>query len=263
MESPVLLTRHGVFATLTLNRPARLNAFDGPMVYALADVLETLVQQAGTLRCVLLTGAGRGFCAGADLEALVALRRGNQLQEFRALLEAGRRVVTALREMPVPVLAVVNGAAAGGGGSIAMACDIRLAGEAARFTQAFSKIGVHADFGASFFLPRLIGEAKARELMFSGETITAHEAHRLGLVNQVVAADQLNAAGESLAHVIASRAPLSLRLMKQSLARASREEFRQALDREMEAQLHCFQSEDFRRGIEAFVQKSPVTFEGR
>lgn len=262
-EPSVLLTTQDQIATITLNRPAKLNAFDGEMVLRLDRMLGELRKKEDSIRCVLLTGAGRGFCAGVDLDFLIELRRGNRLEEFRSLLEAGRRAVTAFREMTVPVIALVNGAAAGGGGSLAMACDLRLAGEAARFTQAFAKIGVHADFGATFFLPRLVGESKARELMFTGETIDAAEALRIGLVNRVVPADKLAAAADALVRLLLSRAPLSLKLMKQTLAHATQPEFQKALDREMEAQLQCFQSEDFLRGIEAFARKIPAVFAGK
>jgi enoyl-CoA hydratase/carnithine racemase len=249
--------------TITLNRPMRLNAFDGGMIQSLVGILEGIARQPGQCSCLCLTGAGRGFCAGADLDFLVQLRRDMQLREFCSLLEAGRRIVTLLQELPMPVIAVVNGPAAGGGGSLAMACDFRIASETAQFTQAFAKIGVHADFGASFFLPRLVGEAKARELMFTGETIDAQEAFRIGLVNRVVPLGQLASATQALAETFLSRAPLSLKLMKQTFSESAREEFQKALDREMEAQLQCFQSEDFLAGIEAFVQKKVVSFKGK
>lgn len=261
-HSSVLITGKDRLATITLNRPEKLNAFDGEMIRTLARALEEVSQDTSTFRCLLITGAGRGFCAGADLDFLISLHRKNGLQEFKELLDVGRRVVSLLREIPIPTIAAVNGAAAGGGGSIAMACDIRMASESARFTQAFAKIGVHADFGASFFLPHLVGESKARELMFTGETISAMEAHRIGLVSQVVPPEQLTSAVGTLITTILSRAPLSLTLMKQTLAQATQEAFQKALDREMEAQLQCFQSEDFRRGIEAFVQKTTPTFAG-
>ena len=262
-EPSVLLTTQHHIATITLNRPAKLNAFDGEMVLRLDRTVDEVRRQSDSLRCVLLTGAGRGFCAGADLDFLIELRRGNRREEFRSLLEAGRRVVTSLREMAMPTIALVNGPAAGGGGALAMACDVRLAADTARFTQAFAKIGVHADFGATFFLPRLVGESKARELMFTGETIDAAEALRIGLVSQMVSAAALRTAAEAFVGVLVARAPLSLRLMKQTLAQASREAFQEALDREMEAQLQCFQSEDFLRGIEAFAQKTPALFVGK
>lgn len=233
------------------------------MIQSLADRLEQVSQEIDSIRCVVVTGAGRGFCAGADLDYLLALRQGTRVQEFRSLLEGGRRVVTRLREMPVPVIAAIQGAAAGGGGSIAMACDLRIASQSARFTQAFAKIGVHADFGASFFLPRLVGESKARELMLTGETITATAAHRIGLISQVVPDDRLEEAWQAAIQTLSSRAPLSLKLMKQSFAKASQVEFQKALDRELEAQLQCFQSEDFLTGIESFVRKIPATFRGR
>jgi enoyl-CoA hydratase/carnithine racemase len=261
-NSSIILSKRDGVATITLNRPEKLNAFDGEMVSALAQALDEVARESKPLRCVAVTGAGRAFCAGADLEFLATLRREERIDEFRSLLEVGRRVVMMLRETPIPIIAAVNGATAGGGGSIAMACDLRIASTAARFTQAFSKIGVHADFGASFLLPRLVGESKARELLFTAETITAAEAHRIGLVSHVVPPEHLNAATTALIETILSRAPLSLRLMKDSLARTTQAEFQRALDRELEAQLQCFQSEDFRRGIESFVQKTTPMFAG-
>lgn len=262
-DPSILLSKTDYYACLTLNRPAKLNAFDGEMIQSLADRLEQVTQGIDSIRCVVVTGAGRGFCAGADLDFLLALRQGNRVQEFRSLLGLGRRVVTLLREIPVPVIAAIHGAAAGGGGSIAMACDLRIANESARFTQAFAKVGVHADFGASFFLPRLVGESKARELLLTGETIAAAEAHRIGLVSQVVPDGRMEEAIQAAVQTLSSRAPLSLKLMKQSLVQASQVEFQHALDRELEAQLHCFQSEDFLTGIESFLRKTPATFRGR
>ncbi len=259
----VLLTTDGSIATITLNHPEKLNAFDGTLIESLARVLEEVRSNSGKIRCLVVTGAGRGFCAGADLDYLIRLRQENNLSEFRTLLERGRRIVTTLREIPIPVIASVNGATAGGGCSLALACDIRIAAETARFTQAFAKIGVHADFGATFFLPQLMGEARARELMLLGETISANEACRLGMVSQVVALEQLKLATQKLIEILISRAPLSLALMKQTLAQASQAEFQRALDRELQAQLQCFQSQDFLRGIEAFVHKTTAQFEGK
>ena len=257
----ILLAKHDRVATITLNRPEKLNAFDATMIHSLAEALASISTEERTVRCVLLTGAGRGFCSGADLGYLTSLRRENRVHEFRVLLEGGRRVVTLLRQIPVPVIAVVNGPAAGGGASIALACDIRIASESATFTQAFAKVGLHADFGASFFLPRLIGESKARELMFTAETITATEAFRIGLVSQTVPPEGLPAAAVSLSKTMISRSPLSLKLMKQSQARASDEAFQKALDRELEAQLRCFQSAEFLRRLESFAQTKPFALE--
>ncbi|MBZ5535650.1 MAG: enoyl-CoA hydratase/isomerase family protein [Acidobacteriia bacterium] len=259
----ILIAKHDHVATITLNRPSKLNAFDTEMIQSLGEALASFSHEEKTLRCVLLTGSGRGFCAGADLDYLVALRRDNRVEEFHRLLEGGRRVVTFLRQLPVPVIAAVNGPAAGGGASIAMACDIRIASESATFTQAFAKVGVHADFGASFLLPRLVGESKARELLFTAETITAMEAYRIGLVSRVVPAEGLPAAAVSLSKIVASRAALSLKLMKQSLIRYSEEAFREALDRELEAQFECFSSPDFLDRLESFVRKGEAGFEAR
>ncbi|MDD5544145.1 MAG: enoyl-CoA hydratase-related protein [Acidobacteriia bacterium] len=262
-ESPVLVLRRDAVATITLNRPAKLNAFDGEMIRLLAEALEELSADTSRLRAVILTGAGSGFCAGADLDFLLDLRRETRRDKFQRLLEDGRRVVTSLFQIPVPVIARVQGHAAGGGCSLALACDIRVAGRSARFTQAFAKIGVHADFGATYTLPQLIGEPKARELFFTGETVDAETALRLGLVNQVAEDSKLDAAVESLLQTFQSRAPISLQLIKKTLWEQSREALREALDREMKAQMRCFETEDFLKGLEAFVGKSKVAFEGR
>lgn len=250
-------------ATITLNRPAKLNAFDGEMIRLLAEAIEDLSRDAAKLRGAVLIGAGSGFCAGADLDFLLALRRDLRRDEFQRLLEDGRRVVTGLLKIPIPVIAQVQGHAAGGGCSLALACDIRVAGREARFTQAFAKIGVHADFGATYTLPQLIGEPKARELFFTGETIDAEKALRLGLVNQVVEGSKLQTAVESLLQTLETRAPISLQLIKRTLWEQSREALQDALDREMKAQMRCFETEDFLKGLEAFVGKSKVVFEGR
>lgn len=259
----ILIAKHDRVATITLNRPSKLNAFDTTMIQSLGEALASLLVEEKTIRCVLVTGAGRGFCSGADLDYLVALRRENRTEEFRRLLEGGRRVVTLLRRMPMPVIAAVNGPAAGGGASLAMACDIRIASESATFTQAFAKVGVHADFGASFLLPRLVGESKARELLFTAETITAAEACRIGLVSQVVPPEHLPASSVSIAKSIITRAPLPLRLMKQSLVQYSEEAFQEALDRELEAQLECFASDDFLCRLESFVRKGEAELVAR
>ncbi len=261
-EPSVLLSTNNQIATLTLNRPAKLNAFDGEMIASLARALRQIREKIHSVRCLVVTGSGRGFCAGADLDYLYQLRRENRIDEFQRLLEDGRDVVTQLRELPIPVIAAVNGPAAGGGASIALACDLRIACASARFTQAFAKLGVHADFGATFFLPRIVGEAKARELMFTGETIDAAEALRLGLVSEVVPDSDLAAVVENRVALLASRAPLSLQLMKQTFVEASRSEFQKSLDRELDAQLECFQSYDLLRGIEAFLQKRHPSFQG-
>jgi 2-(1,2-epoxy-1,2-dihydrophenyl)acetyl-CoA isomerase len=259
----ILIARHDRVATITLNRPSKLNAFDLTTIQSLGEALASLLVEEKTIRCVLVTGTGRGFCSGADLDYLVALRRESRIEEFRQLLEGGRRVVTLLRQMPMPVIAAVNGPAAGGGASIAMACDIRIASDSATFTQAFAKIGLHADFGASFFLPRLVGESKARELLFTAETITATEAYRIGLVSGVVSAEDLPASTVSISRSIIARAPLPLKLMKQSLVQYSEEAFQEALDREFEAQMECFSSDDFLDRLEAFVRKHEAGFKPR
>src|SRR5512146_478406 len=204
-------------ATLTLNRPERLNALGD----TLRDDLHDAVLRATTdpqVRAIVLTGAGKGFCSGGDVKAM------NEAKEARAerpVLEKVAplrdRVLLAMRDAPQPIIAAVNGAAAGAGMNLALACDIRLASTAAKFTQAFVKRGLHPDWGGTYFLPRVVGMARAAELIFTGEVIDAAEALRLGIVSRVVAPEELMPAVGELARAIAAGPPVAIRLAKHSL----------------------------------------------
>ncbi|OGO45511.1 MAG: enoyl-CoA hydratase, partial [Chloroflexi bacterium RBG_16_64_32] len=176
-------------ATVTLNRPEKLNALSGEMMEGLVPVIEGLAEEK-EVRCVVVTGAGRGFCAGGDIAGMASgetLPNENPVARLRRLEETSRL----LHEMPKPTIAMVNGPAAGAGLSIALACDIRIAGESARFGTAFVRIGFSGDYGGTWMLQRLVGPAKARELYFTGDLIDAREAERIGMVNRVVPDDEL------------------------------------------------------------------------
>jgi 2-(1,2-epoxy-1,2-dihydrophenyl)acetyl-CoA isomerase len=195
---PVLLeAKHDGIATLVMNRPDRLNALNTKLVATLNDVLGRIAKDE-TVRVVVLTGAGRAFCSGGDLALIGQGRASGQTQELQLLLSAGMQTVVTMRSMPQPVIAAVNGAAAGAGMNLALAADIRIAVEEAMFGQNFAKVGLFPDFGGTYFLPQLVGPAKAAELFYTGDMIDARTALRLGIVNQVVSAARLEAEVKAL-----------------------------------------------------------------
>src|SRR5712671_7722746 len=188
--------------TVTLNRPDKLNAFDPDMCEDLLEALR-MVATADAVRVIVITGAGRAFCAGADLGVL-----GTQGHE---LVRAGKEIALTIRNAPKPVLAAVNGPAAGGGANLALACDYRLASDQASIGQVFHKLGLVPDWGGSFFLPRLVGISKAAELVWSARMVPAAEALALGLFDRVVPHERLQAEARALARLWASHPPLAVR----------------------------------------------------
>lgn len=245
--------------TVTLNRPDRLNAFVGDMRDRLGDALEALADD-DAVRVIVVTGAGRAFCAGADVGYLSELVEEERLEEARSLVEAGRRVAKAVVEAPKPVVAALNGPAAGGGANLALACDLRVVSDRAAIGQTFNRIGLHPDWGGTYFLPRLVGPAKAAELVFTGEMVDAEEAERIGLVNRVVPHDELEEAVAELASRLAGKPALPLRRAKEGLRRSLSSSLDEMLDHEVEAQMECFHSEDAREGIRAFLEKREADF---
>jgi 2-(1,2-epoxy-1,2-dihydrophenyl)acetyl-CoA isomerase len=257
----IILDKKDRVATITLNRPEKLNAFAGRMRDELGDAIEDAGQD-NSVRVVVITGAGKAFCAGADLNRTVELSKSKNVAAFRQLLESGRRVVSGIRQMPKPVIASINGAAAGAGMNLALACDIRLASTTAKFSQAFAKIGLHPDWGGTFFLPRLIGAAKACELMFTGDTIDATTAERLGIVNRTVPPEELETATKGLAERLSVAPPLAIAMMKRAIYRGAEDSLEAMLAFETEAQLACFESRDCLEGINAFLEKRAPNFKG-
>ena len=179
-EEHILVTRDGAVGTVTINRPEKLNAFAGRMRQDAAAALHALAKDPA-VRGVVVAGAGRAVCAGAGLDYMKSLLESGGTAAFTAVVEAGRAVVTAIREAPKPVIASVNGPAAGGGANLALACDVRIASERAAIGQTFTKIGLHPDWGGTYLLPRLVGASRALELFYSGGMGGAPEALRLGL----------------------------------------------------------------------------------
>ena len=250
-------------ATLTLNRPDRLNALGGSLREDLHDAV-TRSADDPEVRVMVITGAGKGFCSGGDVKAMGEAKAGQRERPLIEKIAPGRdRTLLAMREAPQPIIAAVNGAAAGAGMNLALGCDIRIASTAARFTQAFVKRGLHPDWGGTYFLPRVVGTAKACEMIFTGDVIDAAEAERLGIVSRVVAPEELMPAAYELARRIAAGPPVAIRLAKRSIYANSELDLRAALQVETMAQNICFETEDATEGIRAFGEKRAPTFKGR
>ncbi|MDX1623227.1 MAG: enoyl-CoA hydratase [Gemmatimonadota bacterium] len=258
----VVVERHREVGVVRLNRPEKLNAFAGDMRDAIGEALEGLGEEAG-VRAIVVTGEGRGFCAGADVGYLEELVAEGREREFAALLEAGERVVRTIRSLPQPVIAAVNGPAAGGGANLALACDLRIMADTASIGQTFVRIGLHPDWGGTYFLPRLVGESRALELMWSGRMVGAEEALEIGLVNRVAPADRLREEAVEWARALAAGPPLAISRIKRAVYRSLHEDLDEMLETEMDHQLSCFESEDVSRGLFAFRNKETPRFEGR
>ena len=247
--------------TVTLNRPDRLNAVDDEMARELVDATRQLLADKA-VRVLVITGAGRAFSAGGDVKFLGdALDRANYADAM-ALVRAGGQLARMLRESPKPVLASLNGVAAGGGANLALACDIRIASETAGIGQVFHKIGLHPDWGGSWLVPRLVGPAKALELIWTAEILPAAECLRLGLVNVVVPQAALPAATAEWAARLAALPPVAAGLAKEAVYHSLSRDLGAALAQEEENQERCFKSKDALEGFAAFSAKRTPHFEG-
>jgi 2-(1,2-epoxy-1,2-dihydrophenyl)acetyl-CoA isomerase len=248
-------------AWITLNRPERLNAFAGSMRDDLRRAVERASEAAG-VRVVVITGAGRGFCTGADVEAMSDLVSRADAETFGSYVQAGIRAVQALRACRKPVLAAVNGVAAGAGASLAAACDVRLASDKASIGFTFNRIGVHPDWGASYYLPRLVGTGRAAELVLSARMVDAAEAERIGLFQRVLPADSFDDGVRAFARELADKPPLALSAAKHSLSISPDNDLGRMMEVEREAQMRLFRSADVREGIAAFNEKRKAVFRG-
>ena len=261
-EEFIKVTEDSGIVTITLNRPERLNAFVDHMRRDLAEALE----EAGSdpaVRVVIITGAGRAFCAGGDVKFMAELVERNESEEFARLLGAARRVILGIRHMNKPVIASINGPAFGAGFNLALACDLRVASTEATFSQSFVKIGFHPDWGGTYFLPRTLPSNIACELFFLGDPIDAQKAFELGLLNRVAAPEELEAETRKLAERLRDGAAISIAAAKQAVYTAEHDSLEQMLQYEVDAQLRCFESEDAREGLRAFLEKRPPKFSGR
>ncbi len=252
-------------AVLTLNRPERLNALTKDMMQALRSRLAAIAVD-DAVGCVVLTGAGNAFCAGGDVrvQAKVAAEGSPETPEQRTdLLRASMEASRLLHEMPKPTIAMVNGVAAGAGLSLALACDLRVAGRNARMTTAFAKVGLSGDYGGTWFLTKLVGTAKARELYFLSDVLDAVQIETLGLANRVVPDEDLAAETLGLAERLANGPSVALRYMKRNLNVALDGELAAGLDSEAYGMLRSRASEDHKEAARAFVEKRKPVFKGR
>ena len=250
-------SRDGGVLTITLNRPEVLNAFDAAMHRALQAAFKEA--RADDVRAVVVTGAGRGFCVGQDLTEFRE-SAGDIAHRLRGTYHP---TILGLRSLEKPVVAAVNGAAAGAGLSLALACDLRLAADSATFVPAFINIGLVPDSGGSFFAARLLGYARALEWLASGRRLTAAEAHAWGLVSEVVEADALAERATALAAELAALPTRGIALTKRLLEHAQTATLEEQLEREAQLQAAATRTEDFREGVAAFLEKRPPQFEGR
>jgi len=245
--------REGIL-TITLDRADKLNAFAGHMRRDLGETLERAASD-DDVRVVVITGAGRAFCAGGDVAAMDEMMEREDADEFARMLGAGRRVVTAIREMVKPVVASINGVASGAGFNLALACDLRIAAESARFSQSFVKVGLHPDWGGTYFLPRIVPENIACEMFFLGDAIDSARALSLGLVNRVVPDAELVAETARLAERLRDAPPESIAAAKHAVYMSHHAGLDEMLQYETEAQLRCFQTNEARERVRAFVEK--------
>jgi enoyl-CoA hydratase/carnithine racemase len=250
-------------ATLTLNRPERLNALGDTLREDLYDAVTKSAADT-RVRVLVITGAGRGFCSGGDVKAMSERDQTGEAPPASERLSPLRdRIILAMRDCAKPVIAAVNGAAAGAGMNLALACDLRIASAAAKFSQAFVKRGLAPDWGGTWFLPRIVGTAKACELIFTGETIAADEALRLGIVNAVAAPEALMNETYKLARIIAAGPPVAIQFAKRAVYHNQDAELRAGLEYETFAQSICRETDDAKEGVRAFVEKRAPVFRGK
>jgi 2-(1,2-epoxy-1,2-dihydrophenyl)acetyl-CoA isomerase len=269
MTDQLIETIEAGIATLTMNRPQARNALTGEMQAALSEALPRLAAD-GAVRAVVLTGAGGAFCAGGDVKGFAARAESGEATgggfNFERSVHGLRHsmdVVRWLQDMPKPTLAVIGGAAAGAGLSLALACDLRIAAEDAKLTTAFSKVGLAGDYGGSYFLTQLVGAAKARELYFTADVILGREAEALGIVNKAVPAAELAEFASAYARRLAGLPTVAVGYMKRNLNAAQHATLAEVLDLEATHMVRTMTTQDHRGASLAFVRKEQPVFEGR
>lgn len=261
--SEVLVERRGLTAVVRLNRPDALNALTASMGTAIAQAVGKCSEQ-DDVRVIVITGNGRSFCSGGDIGFMKeVVDKGGRFEDFEPLVGGGPGVVRAIMNSEKPVLAAVNGAAAGGGMSLALACDMRWAAEGARFGQSFVRIGLHPDWGAVYTLPRIVGPARALEMMWTGYLFDAAEAERIGIVSRVLPSERLLPEMLDFASRLARGPDIAIAQIKKSVRESLQYSLEEALARELAAQKRCWETADAKEGVRAFLEKREPIFEGR
>jgi len=248
-------------ATLAFNRPEKMNALNAELLKSSIETLREWSSDPG-IGVIVVTGIGRAFCAGGDV-SMMAKESNQTLEESIDGLRAWQEISWLLYSIPKVTIAAVNGFAMGAGLGVCLACDLRIASDQAKFGTAYAKVGFGGDFGTTWLLTQYAGAPKAKELMFLADQIDAAEAHRLGLVNRVVAQDQFEAEVTAWATRVAAGPLTSFRYMKANVNFAQSTDFRTLMDREAETHLRCGMTDDHREGVQAFLEKRPAVFKGR
>jgi 2-(1,2-epoxy-1,2-dihydrophenyl)acetyl-CoA isomerase len=258
----LIVDRDGGVATVSMNNPARLNALSATLSHELMDAVASLGHDP-EVRAIVLTGEGRGFCVGADLTTLQEPYLKGERPKLSGFLREGyNRLIPALAGAPKPVVAAINGVAAGAGISLALACDVRIASEEASFNSAFVKIGLVPDSGACWFLPRAVGMTKALELAITGDRVDAKAALEMGLVNRLVPADHVLAEAQAYAARLAELPTTAIGLIKQILRQAAQLTLEETLELEADYQDRAGATDDHIEGVLAFLEKRPARFTG-
>ena len=261
MYETVLYEKAGGVATISLNRPKKLNAFDHALHEELNDAFNDAAED-DEIRCIVLRGEGRGFSAGADLAEIIENADGDpDLGEY--LRGSYSRLVKRMVETPKPIIAALHGPVYGAGLGLALACDLRIAAESAKFSVAFIKIGLMPDASVTFFLPRIVGLGRAMEMSMLGDAVEADEALRIGLVNKVAADDSLAEEAQAFAEHLATLPTSALGRMKSVLHASFEADLETALEREAEGQTFCGYTQDHKEGVAAFFEKREAKFTGR
>jgi 2-(1,2-epoxy-1,2-dihydrophenyl)acetyl-CoA isomerase len=255
MKSDLIKTKQkGSLFYIVLNRPDKLNSLIEPMRSEISTLIDSLHHRSDIRACII-TGAGRGFCSGGDIKLMEQIIDNKSYECIQTFLEWGKSIICGIRNLPIPVIAAINGPAAGAGMNLALACDLRLASDRATFGQTFINIGLHADWGGTYFLPRLVGVSNALEMFWTGRIIDSTEAHRLGIVNTVISHDIFVKKVEELAQNITSHSKKVVSLIKKGVYEGLKSDLETVLEHEALAQSECIRSEEAYKGMQHFLKE--------